>query len=191
MQFKKIYLDIDITLADTAAYAFKWHEHPDYYQDPKNHGIYDTSDLAGMGWSEFWRELSTDFWANIPKLPWADLLIQAAVDAVGEENVYLLTSPINTPACYYGKHLWVENYMPNFVRRLIITPAKEACVGFDGLLIDDAEHNEQAFADTGKESNFWLMPALLNRKSELALVLYDHPEIISDVIKVLTLEPVQ
>lgn len=186
MTFKKIYLDIDLTLADTATYALKWHDHPDYYQDSKNHGIYSTHDLAGMGWREFWSELPTDFWASVPKLPWADFLIQASIDAVGEENVYLLTSPIDTPNCYYGKHLWVLSNMPNFIRRLIITPAKEACVGADGLLIDDAEHNQHSFDAAGKSGNFWLMPSLSNRKSDLALNLYKYPEIISDVVKVLT-----
>lgn len=162
--YEKIYLDLDMTLVDTAGASLAHHGFPDAHKKPENLGKYYLAQLVGMSKENFWAPLTSDFWANIPKLPWCDNLINKSISLVGEENVFFLTSPIFSHGCFAGKFEWVNKNYPHMTENLIIASNKEACVGKDGILIDDAEGNEKKFKEAGKEFNFFLFPSLGNRK---------------------------
>lgn len=180
---KSIYLDLDETLVATTDAVLEHHNLPNPYLDKANWGRRDLNTLVGRTQEELWHTLDADFWANIPKLPWADILINTAKDIVGEKNVFILTAPIRSVGCCYGKQLWVKKNYPDMTRRTIMTSAKHACVPHDGLLIDDSEQNGRELEEDGKLNNFYLFPDYNNSKAELLQPILDNPKLVDPMIR--------
>lgn len=99
--------------------------------------------------AEFWKTNSNhEFWANFPVSPEADFIISKSVELVGEENVFLLSSPTLSPESLSGKLSWIHRYMPRFLhRQFLIGPHKHVCAQPGVLLIDDYDENVDKFID--------------------------------------------
>ena len=179
---KRIYLDMDDVLLNTTPTIAKFHNLPDPYLNRDNWEKRGLHELLGLSFNDCW-DIPWGVWAHIPKMPWADICIATAIEAVGEENVFILTSPIDGPDCAYGKQVWVERFLPSFQDRLIVTRAKYACVGPEGLLIDDAEHHEWDFEKHGLYNSFYLFPAYSNYKAQIVKEIEEEPKIIDLIIK--------
>jgi len=101
---------------------------------------------------QFWSQLDYDFWATISKSAECDWLIEFSRQMVGEENVFLLTSPIRNPQCVAGKIDWIYNTLPKWLHnQFIITRHKEVCAHPNELLIDDCDENIKTFSKAGGE----------------------------------------
>ena len=158
---------MDDVLFDNSGEIFRFHNLPYPYEDENNFGRYDCHNLVGYHHDQMWGNLPESYWENLPKLPWTDLLVEWCMDCVGDENVFILGYPINFKECSSGKAKSIAKHWPELSSNLILTKAKYACVGTDGLLIDDSEKNEQDFIKHGKEENFFLFPSKLNWKYHL------------------------
>jgi 5'(3')-deoxyribonucleotidase len=178
-----IYLDLDETLAATVDAVLAFHNKANPYLDKSNWGKYDLHETVNMEWKAMWKTLPVEFWANIPKFPWADALVYGAKDLVGDDNVYFLTAPVRSEGCYYGKQMWVEKNYPDMVRKTIMTSAKYACVQPDGLLVDDSEKNEKELKEAGKHNNFYLFPNHNNSKAGLVQSLHDNPDLVYSMLR--------
>ena len=143
---KRIFLDVDEPLADFvgAANTFygvsmpkeeitKW-ELP-YERYGKTH-------------NSFWDGLNEDFWADMPKQPWCDELVDF-LESQDDYSVCLLTAPNRDNAT--GKQRWIRKNLPKFYneKRYLIGPAKSFCTGPDSILIDDRGKNCEDFVAAG------------------------------------------
>lgn len=81
-----------------------------------------------------------DHWVNLPKAEGCDELIQECFNLVGEENVYILSAPVDDESIR-AKRDWLSMNTPFPDERIFITKTKEDIPAqFDGVtcvLIDD------------------------------------------------------
>jgi hypothetical protein len=91
---------------------------------------------------EFWDNMKREHWATAPKSEQCDWLIESAVRMVGEDEVYIATSPTKDPDCLAGKLEWIHENLPPFMhRQYSITPRKHIAASPYTLLIDDCLDN--------------------------------------------------
>jgi len=96
--------------------------------------------------SEFWDSIKREHWATAPKSPECDWLLKTCVDLVGEDEVFIATSPTKDPDCLAGKLEWIQRELPDFMhRQYVITPRKGIGASPETLLIDDCQKNCEAF----------------------------------------------
>lgn len=86
------------------------------------------------------------FYANLDWTPDGQRIVELAEQRVGADNVYLLTSPWETPGCRDGKAEWIRRNLPGYERRSMIGTPKHLCSRPDAVLIDDSESNCRKFA---------------------------------------------
>jgi 5'(3')-deoxyribonucleotidase len=176
----KCFLDIDDTISDTSNYVFEFHGKGNPLDRPENFGKRQINKMVGMSWARFWLDLPQSFWETIPKMPWADYLVEQSIKFFGQDNVYLLTSPIRTAACAGGKMEWVNKNYPKLVHNLIIAHPKWDLVGKDGILIDDSYDNQDRFDELGKHKQFYLFPSTQNDRHERAKLYRTNPELVKE-----------
>lgn len=85
---------------------------------------------------DFWgkvRSQGMQWWINLPKLPWCDVLWEAA-QATGATCV-ILTTPAPFPESSFGKWQWVQDHLNT--RNILIGQPKEVCAQPGTWLIDD------------------------------------------------------
>lgn len=91
---------------------------------------------------EFWNSIKREHWATAPKSPECDWLLETCVNLVGEDEVFVATSPTKDPDCLAGKLEWIHDNLPEFMhRQYAITPRKHIGASPSTLLIDDCLKN--------------------------------------------------
>ncbi|KKM24784.1 hypothetical protein LCGC14_1601580, partial [marine sediment metagenome] len=50
----------------------------------------------------FWRSFSKFFWASLPRSDEFDFLLEKSIELVGKDNITILSSPTEDPACVAG-----------------------------------------------------------------------------------------
>jgi len=129
--------------------ACKLHGIPDPYADDKLIGIWNFVEHVVDDQDAFWKALATEsFWANLDWMPDGKELLAVAEDYFGKENICLLTSG-EVDGSADGKRTWVKKYMPDYSKRLMVGTAKKFCAHRGSVLIDDADHNINAFVEAG------------------------------------------
>lgn len=104
------------------------------------------------------------FYANLDWLADGSELVAGCASIVGERNVFLLTSPWDTPGCHEGKVDWVKRHMPDYRKRLLIGSAKEACSFPGAVLVDDSEVNCAKFEAVKNPGRAVLLPRPWNAR---------------------------
>ncbi len=172
---RRIYLDMDDVLVDFMCSAMRHMGLTDYtiadYEHDIGRDIYTayarkTGILypANVWWEHFKRE----FWANMQPMECCSDLINLCADAVGRDNVALMTSPTKCGDCLAGKLDWIHRTLPSWLhRQYIMTPRKHLCATPDSLLIDDAEENIEPFHQAGGQAIAFPRP--WNRHREFTL----------------------
>jgi len=93
-----------------------------------------------------------DHWVNLPKADGCDKLIQECFNLVGEENVYILSAPVDEQSVKAKKD-WLSMNTPIPDERIFITKTKEDIPPqFDGVtcvLIDDRIKYKTKFEAAG------------------------------------------
>jgi len=74
------------------------------------------------------------FWGNLPKLPWADQLVDFCFSNFDE--TYILSRPCGAPSVI-GKHSWMEKHYPILKKNVILTRSKHLLAKAGRVLIDD------------------------------------------------------
>ena len=176
---------MDDVLVDTCRSLCDLHGIKSPYDNSVNHGVYEFHSLVGFTHEEMW-DLNWMAWATLKPMKWAQYLVALSCDLVGKDNVYMLSAPMVSEGCCYGKQKWIEYYFPNFADRLILTKAKYSCVPNDGLLFDDSQSNEEEFKKRDKQKSFYLFPSLNNRKAREFMKLDSNPSLITDIFNIAT-----
>jgi 5'(3')-deoxyribonucleotidase len=102
--------------------------------------------------ASFWKLITRDVWATVPKSAEYELILNYAVTLVGHKNIIVLTAPTIDPECLAGKLEWIHAVLPKWLhRQFLIGPVKHFCARPGTLLIDDADRNIDGFRLHGGE----------------------------------------
>lgn len=159
----KILLDMDGVLAEFVGAAFQVHgKDPSVLALPENVGIFEIEQIWGITPDQFWAPIDAtpEFWEGLDKTDEADEIVRLAEEAVGPENVAILTAPHTSPACIPGKYAWLNRNYPQFRRRIIFGNAKEFMASPERILVDDRDENISGFVAAGGHGV--LVPRLWN-----------------------------
>lgn len=151
----KCMLDLDGVLVDFLAGAHKFHGLPYSNEDyPYTLGEYQNCPppTSKMTTREFWDKLGHEFWADLSWILGGRTILAMVEDFFGKENTCLLTTPTLNHGCITGKMEWIECEMPDYRRRYLIGPVKYFCASPDTVLIDDSDHNVNAFREAGGQA---------------------------------------
>lgn len=145
-------VDLDGVLADFVEAACYEHcvENP-YKASDEHLGTFDIAKATGIDNDEFWEPMNDhEFWLNLKLMPDAVHILMTIDKFFEPENVAICTAPSRSPESASGKMEWVQKMLPQYRRRLIITPAKHFLAHRGVLLIDDRDCNVKKFvADDG------------------------------------------
>lgn len=143
---KTVFLDVDGVLADFDGGADLW-----YGRDngPSQQWGYDYQAMFGMSGTQFWEGLTETFWETLPKLPWADELVDALESRFPGRVVFLTSPPLKGGAS--GKATWLRKNYPKLYndKRYLIGPGKSFVAQPNALLIDDRNKNCRLFKEAG------------------------------------------
>ena len=114
-------------------------------------GEWDCINKLGLNTEEFWKPLSRDFYANLDWTVDGEEILKYCVDAVGWDNICVLTSCIKDGRCAAGKIDWIQRKVPKLRRNYLIGPKKYFASNSNRVLIDDANHNIDS----------WIGPSIL------------------------------
>lgn len=96
------------------------------------------------------------WWANMPKLPWADRLFSLIVKET--DDFCFLTSPSDNPVCAAGKIQWLQKHFGKEFKNFLIGKNKHLCAGPNSLLIDDDDKKCEMFRKYGGHVFQWPHP---------------------------------
>lgn len=154
----RIYLDVDGVLVDFIGAASRLHGKR--AQDVTG---WDFFAKWGVTDDEFWGKIDDvgeDFWANLPEYPWCDELIEL-VEKI-DPQFHLATTPSRSPSSAAGKLKWIRRkFGDKFNRYFMCGHDKSRMAAADSILIDDGEHNVDAWMECA--GNGCLFPQPWNR----------------------------
>lgn len=132
----RIFIDLDDTLVDFMGQVYRLIHNKDPEGTEEDWKAFESYINREGGDALMWKKLEqrgASWWANLPKLPWADD-VWGLCNAICP-NVAILTSPSRSSAAAAGKMQWAEkNYGTD---NLIITKKKYMCAFPGSVLIDD------------------------------------------------------
>uniref|UniRef100_A0A6M3J5L4 5' nucleotidase n=1 Tax=viral metagenome TaxID=1070528 RepID=A0A6M3J5L4_9ZZZZ len=103
-----------------------------------------------------------EFWQGLNWMHDGKDILASILGIFEQRQVYLLTTPMPHIGSWSGKRLWVEKYLPEFAKRLIITQAPKTLMARpNALLIDDKDQNVDEFIKA--EGHAILIPRPWNR----------------------------
>jgi len=125
---------------------------------------------------------STHFWESLSWMADGKEILELVERRFGEENVYLLTTPMPNPQSWTGKYLWAEKHLPQYKKRIIITHLQKSMFASENrVLIDDKDQNVDEFMAAG--GNTILVPRVWNRLSLFQAVAYLKKNLQKDSVK--------
>jgi 5'(3')-deoxyribonucleotidase len=160
MRPTKIYLDLDDVLNTFTPYLLNFMcgnnviDEKDYSKYPKEAAfdIVKAANILLKGVDNyyrkelFWLYVPERIWSDCPVTDFAEYLVGLSMNAVGQENVFVVTAPTNEPSCLSGKLKWIQNTLPKWLQdQYIITKHKYLFAKPDTLLVDDREENIYSF----------------------------------------------
>ncbi len=159
---KAIYLDLDGVLVDFVGGVLRafgylpelganvrgWDEIPTYLSGLLGQTVTDADMWRRIEGASFWRSLA---WTEHGR----DLL--EVCDASGLPIVFM-SAPCADPYSAAGKLLWLADNVPDGARRYALTPCKHHMAHRGALLIDDGQHNVEAFREHDGKAFLWPAP---------------------------------
>lgn len=161
------FLDMDGVLADFYGGVCRLHMRKNPYAPPSDDVLGEPWLHNVWGWTE--EQLkdgirdNTPFWASLPLTSECHEIVEMARKAFGD-NVCLLSSPSGMRAALPGKFTWIRRNLPEFIDRFLIGHTKEFVAAPHALLIDDYDHNVDAFCAAGGQA--FLLPRPWNSRHD-------------------------
>jgi len=141
--FDCVFLDMDGVLVNFMDGAHRAHGRT-YVESEYPAGLWEIADHWAITPDEFWAKIHADpdFWHQLTPYAWCDEVLDLARTVA--KQVKIATSPAKSPYCFSGKRIWWERFIPRDVE-LIICKSKHLLAAPGRLLIDDADHNVDAW----------------------------------------------
>jgi hypothetical protein len=155
--FEIVFIDMDGVLCDFIASAYQVHGKA-YDKSTYPPGAWDIAGLWGISDEAFWKAIDKReeyFWGSLQPFQWMNEIFSEARE-IGE-SVKILSSPHHSEYCYSGKFEWWKNRIPNDFE-LILCKSKHLLAGPRRLLIDDADHNVDAWRAAGGKAVLFPQP---------------------------------
>lgn len=150
-KLREILLDMDGVLVDFIGAACAAHN-KDVTRDLPP-GEFNLERAWGITPREFWKPLDYQgFWSSLQPTSEASQLVQLAVDAVGADNVAILTAPNQSLWCLQEKLQWVQKHFPFLAERVLVGKAKRFCSAPLRCLLDDKDENVREFRHAGGQA---------------------------------------
>lgn len=160
MKNMKCLLDMDGILMDFVSAASRVHNLGDIYANPKMYGVWDFAKHTPLTPQQFWWPLGLDFWANLEPMQDAHEILELLHKYFNPDEICILSSPCLNHECVPGKLRSITKHFPQFERRFLFGPRKEFCAHPGNVLIDDGDHNVDAFEAHGGKAI--LVPRIWN-----------------------------
>lgn len=187
MSIKRIFLDLDGVCNRLIMHALEVNDcnvsryHDELWPTPGSYDIIAAANkLLGKRsqatHESFWGTVTDEeVWQKTPVSGEFHYLLRASVDAVGKENVCILTSPVDLPGCSAGKHEWFRRHMPsNMKRQFAICQYKKIFATPDALLIDDSDAEVDAWRARGGQALLVPRPWNSRHAEDTERVLLDY-----------------
>jgi len=137
-KIEKVFIDLDDTLVDFIGTAFKLFNRSSITSDSDIKKFWSFIEKEDNNKS-MWKKINSNgprWWKELPKLPWADRLVEAANNACSD--VIILTSPGNGPGSGVAAQGKIEWSLKNFgSNELVLAYKKYMCSSPGSILIDD------------------------------------------------------
>jgi 5'(3')-deoxyribonucleotidase len=146
---KTVFLDVDGVLAN-----FRKGIH-DAFIKPYHYPTLSKKWVFWDDWPEVTSEMvnaicTTGFWQNLEWMHDGHDILRAIFDKFSASQIYLLTTPMPNPESPTGRWLWIQDNLPAYYKRTIITQAPKSLLARpDTLLIDDKDQNIDEFVEAG------------------------------------------
>lgn len=172
-----IYVDLDGTLVDLVRHTYR-RVLPEQLIDRAHamttawdsmHGV--ITELTGKPFTDadlhrLWADGGQEFWATVPWLPHGRALFDLCA---AYAPVVIMTTPTWEPSCSAGKVQWITESLPkDNQRRYALSPCKHHMAHPGALLVDDGEHNIDAFLKHGGNGFLWPGPWNSNGKQGMS-----------------------
>ncbi len=144
-----LYLDLDGVCVGFVEAACRVHGR-DFDEGSWPAGEYDITKVLGIGDEEFWEVIhrqGVEFWRGLEAYPWFERLY-TELQRLG--RVYFVTSPTDSSHSAAGKMLWLKDRFGKGFRDFTITRCKYLMSASRCILIDDSDHNIEAFERHGQ-----------------------------------------
>ena len=152
----KLLLDMDGVLCDFYSGVCKRFNRVSWpYQWKPN--VWNWFQEWGITESDLAPHMDQQFYANLDWMPDGQQILTLAENKA-PGNVFLLTSPWDTPGCMEGKRDWVCKHIPQYLHRLVIGSPKQLLSRPDAVLLDDSESNCRKFASVDAPGTAVLVP---------------------------------
>lgn len=147
-EIEAVFCDLDGVLVDFVSAALQEHGRANLEWPP---GVWSMEEVLGLSTDAFWqpiRQRGAAFWAELPRYPWAEELVAALEARFG--GITIATRPDEHPSSSHGKALFCTRHLPG--RPVAMLPAKHLLSRPGRLLIDDSDHNVEAWRQAGGEA---------------------------------------
>ena len=105
---------------------------------------------------------TTSFWQHLEWMHDGHDILRAIFNRFDANQIYLLTTPMPNLESASGKMMWINDNLPVYLKRTIITQASKSFLARpDALLIDDKNENIEEFVAAGGQG--LLVPRHWNR----------------------------
>ena len=109
-----------------------------------------------------WDGCDEKFWAELPLMPDAKLLVHSIVKLFGAANIFFVTSIVGPPASAAGKIHWLAKNFPGLSQQYFITSNRGQLANYETILVDDELPHIEDFASRGGKTV--LYPTLWNSR---------------------------
>jgi len=146
---KTVFLDIDGVLANFRKGIHDAFNKPyDYLTLSKKWKFWD--DWPDVTFEMVNAACNIKFWAGLEWIHDGKDILMAIRKIFNSEDIYLLTTPMPNIESSLGKEIWIDAWLPEYVKRTIITrTSKHLLARPDTLLIDDKNENVDGFRKVG------------------------------------------
>lgn len=159
-----IYLDADGPFVNWTQGVFTLYKGNNLSSHPKVKPGQNAAQALGITKTEMWSKIAKSgakWWADLEPQPWARDFYQ---ELSRIDQVMFLTSPSHIPDAHKGKVQFLHKFFGRGFRDYIMTKHKYLLAKPGDVLIDDHEHNTEAFTQAGGIGI--VFPRLWNKRSK-------------------------
>lgn len=145
-----VFIDMDGVLVDFVTGACEIHnkENP-YLTRPDAIGDFWFHKFFNLSKEEFFVPMNHKFWSNLNWTHDGLLILRFLENFFGKDNLCLLSDPGLHPEGLSGKYDWISKNIPEYKTNFLLGSGKHFVSREKVLLIDDANHNVDAFRAQG------------------------------------------
>lgn len=109
----------------------------------------DILDFTKIHKARFYGALDRDFWAGLDWTPEGREILGLVEGFFQQDDIFILSSAVETPGCYDGKKAWIRKHAPRYGKQFYVGPSKYGCSFRGAILLDDRDTVAEDFRRGG------------------------------------------